>query len=102
MKSRLVNFPARKKARVVAMGILIRSRFRWHIGAYARYWKHFVSSHRRAESAAVINEHAHPSQVEAAEDSRESNDDLPTTGSRIKKGIHLITRQITSRYGKTR
>lgn len=32
MKSRLVNFPARKKARVVAMGILIRSRFRWHIG----------------------------------------------------------------------
>lgn len=84
MKCRSVSFPARKEARVVAMGILIRSCFRWHIGcgrgAYARYWKHFVSSHRRAESAAVINERAHPSQVEAAEDSRESNDDLPTTG----------------------
>jgi len=91
MKSKsLYSFSTRAKARVVAMGILIRSRFRWHIscgrGGYAQYWKHFVSSHRRAESAAVINERAHPSQVEAAEDSRESNDDLPTTGLSHKRG----------------
>lgn len=36
-KFRSVSFPAREKARVIAMGILIRSRFRWHMDS-GRGW----------------------------------------------------------------